>query len=64
MTALDLVSASTTGDAGIDSSVFTDASVLSADGRFVAFASNASNLLAGDTAAALLVRLRNRRRTS
>ena len=63
MTALDLVSASTTGDAGNGSSVLTDTSVLSADGRFVAFTSNASNLLAGDTAAALLVRLRNRRRT-
>jgi hypothetical protein len=63
MTALDLVGASTTGDARNGGSVFTNTSVLSADGGFVTFTSNASNLLAGDTAAALLVRLRNRRQT-
>ena len=58
MPAIDLVSASTTGNAGNGTSVLDDASgtsqtsdshVLSADGRFVVFTSNASDLVAGDT---------------
>jgi Tol biopolymer transport system component len=58
MPAVDLVSASTTGNAGngssdLDNDFVTgqtaDSHVLSADGRFVVFTSSASDLVAGDT---------------
>ena len=58
MPAIDLVSASTTGNAGNATSVLDDSSftgdssdnhVLSADGRFLVFTSSASDLVAGDT---------------
>lgn len=43
-----IASVSSTGEQGNGSSVGSAAGAISADGRFVAFASNASNLVSGD----------------
>jgi Tol biopolymer transport system component len=54
------VSVSSNGTPGNDDSVNTNPPSLSADGRFVAFESLATNLVSGDTNGALDVFLRNR----